>query len=81
MQGSNLPGSIPGTISIRGLSTLQNAAPLVIVDGMEQSLTDIDPNQIKSINVLKDAASAAIYGTRGASGVILLPQRRVRKEK
>src|SRR5690606_25974055 len=39
MQGSNLPGSVPGTISIRGISTLQNASPLVIVDGMEQSLT------------------------------------------
>src|SRR5699024_7142316 len=44
MQGNNLPGSVPGPISIRGISTLQNASPLVIVDGMEQSLTDIDPN-------------------------------------
>lgn len=76
MQGSNLPGSIPGTISIRGLSTLQNAAPLVIVDGMEQSLTDIDPNQIKSINVLKDAASASMYGSRGANGVIIIETER-----
>lgn len=72
MQGSNLPGSIPGTISIRGISTLQNASPLVIVDGMEQSLTDIDPNQIKSITVLKDAASASMYGSRGANGVIII---------
>lgn len=76
MQGSNLPGSVPGTISIRGLSTLQNAAPLVIVDGMEQSLTDIDPNQIKSINVLKDAASASMYGSRGANGVIIIETER-----
>lgn len=76
LQGSNLPGSSPGTISIRGLSTLKNAAPLVIIDGMEQSLTDIDPNQIKSINVLKDAASASMYGSRGANGVIIIETER-----
>ncbi|HEX3006394.1 MAG TPA: carboxypeptidase-like regulatory domain-containing protein, partial [Bacteroidales bacterium] len=76
MQGSNLPGSIPGEIRIRGLSTLQNASPLVIVDGMEQSLTDIDPNQIKSISVLKDAASASMYGSRGANGVIIIETER-----
>lgn len=76
MQGSNLPGSVPGTISIRGVSTLQNAAPLVIVDGMEQSLTDIDPNQVKSITVLKDAASASMYGSRGANGVIIIETNR-----
>ena len=76
LQGNNLPGSVPGTISIRGISTLQNAAPLVIVDGMEQSLTDIDPNQVKSITVLKDAASAAMYGSRGANGVIIIETER-----
>ncbi|SHF55593.1 TonB-linked outer membrane protein, SusC/RagA family [Mariniphaga anaerophila] len=76
LQGDNLPGSVPGTISIRGLSTLQNASPLVIVDGMEQSLTDIDPNQIKSISVLKDAASASMYGSRGANGVIIIETER-----
>ncbi|MBR9777697.1 MAG: SusC/RagA family TonB-linked outer membrane protein [Cytophagales bacterium] len=72
MQGNNLPGSVPGSISIRGISTLQNAGPLVIIDGMEQSLTDIDPNQVKNITVLKDAASAALYGSRGANGVIII---------
>lgn len=76
LQGSNLPGSIPGTISIRGISTLQNSEPLVIIDGMEQSLTDIDPNQIKSISVLKDAASASLYGSRGANGVIIIETER-----
>ncbi|HEU5148277.1 MAG TPA: SusC/RagA family TonB-linked outer membrane protein, partial [Chryseosolibacter sp.] len=76
LQGSNLPGSIPGTISIRGISTLQNAAPLVIVDGMEQSLSDIDPNQVKSITVLKDAAAASMYGSRGANGVIIIETER-----
>lgn len=76
MQGSNLPGSVPGTIQIRGISTLQSEAPLVIVDGMEQSLTDIDPNQVRSITVLKDAASASMYGSRGANGVILIETER-----
>lgn len=76
LQGSNLPGEVPGTISIRGISTLQSQAPLVIVDGMEQSLTDIDPNQIKSISVLKDAASASLYGSRGANGVVIIETKR-----
>ena len=76
LQGSNLPGSVPGSISIRGISTLQDAAPLVIIDGMEQPLTDVDPNQIKSINVLKDAAAASMYGSRGANGVIIIETHR-----
>ena len=76
LQGSNLPGSANGSIQIRGVSSLQGASPLVIVDGMEQSLTDIDPNQIKSINVLKDAASASMYGSRGANGVIIIETER-----
>ncbi|MEJ5053741.1 carboxypeptidase-like regulatory domain-containing protein [Sphingobacterium sp. MYb382] len=76
MQGNNLPGSVPGNITIRGVSTLQNAAPLVIVDGMEQSLTDIDPAQVKSLTVLKDAASASMYGSRGANGVIIIETER-----
>ncbi len=76
LRGSNLPGSVPGSISIRGISTLQNAAPLVIIDGMEQPLTDIDPNQIKSISILKDAAAASMYGSRGANGVIIIETNR-----
>lgn len=76
LQGSNLPGSTGGQISIRGISTLQNADPLVIVDGIEQSLTDLDPNQIKSVTVLKDAASASMYGSRGANGVIIVETER-----
>lgn len=76
MQGSNLPGGVPGTIKIRGVSTLQNSSPLVLVDGIEQSLTDIDPNQVRDITVLKDAASAAMYGSRGANGVILIETKR-----
>ncbi|WP_314970257.1 SusC/RagA family TonB-linked outer membrane protein [Phocaeicola abscessus] len=76
LKGSNLPGSVPGSISIRGISTLQNAEPLVIIDGMEQPLTDVDPNQIKSISILKDAAAASMYGSRGANGVIVVETHR-----
>ena len=76
LKGSNLPGSVPGSISIRGISTLQNAEPLVIIDGMEQPLTDVDPNQIKSISILKDAAAASMYGSRGANGVIVIETHR-----
>src|SRR5690606_27737300 len=76
MQGGNKPGSVPGAIAIRGVGTLQGAEPLVIVDGMQQSLTDLDPNQIKSIQVLKDAASASLYGSRGANGVIIIETKR-----
>ncbi|UJH90160.1 SusC/RagA family TonB-linked outer membrane protein [Antarcticibacterium sp. 1MA-6-2] len=76
LQGSNLPGSVPGDINIRGIATLQNSSPLVIIDGMEQSLTDVDPNQVASITVLKDAASASMYGSRGANGVIIIETKR-----
>ena len=76
LQGHNLPGTGPGAVAIRGISTLQSASPLVIVDGMEQSLSDLDPNQIKSITVLKDAASASMYGSRGANGVIVIETER-----
>ena len=76
LQGNSLPGASAGAIAIRGVSTLQNANPLVIVDGMEQSMSDIDPNQIKSLTVLKDAASTAMYGSRGANGVIIIETER-----
>lgn len=76
MKENSMPGTVPGQIRIRGISTLQNADPLVIVDGMEQSLTDINPHEIKSITVLKDAASAAMYGSRGANGVIIIKTKR-----
>lgn len=75
-QSRSLPGGSLGDIAIRGVSTLQNAGPLVIVDGMEQSLSDIDPNQIKSLTVLKDAASTSMYGSRGANGVIIIETER-----
>ena len=59
-------------INIRGVGTLGNASPLVIVDGIAGSLNSLNPNDIESITVLKDAASASIYGSRGANGVLLV---------
>lgn len=73
--GSGAPGNT-GTIRIRGIGTLNDANPLVLIDGVEGDLNLIDPNLIESINVLKDAASSAIYGSRAANGVILVTTKR-----
>ncbi|TGE04802.1 SusC/RagA family TonB-linked outer membrane protein [Hymenobacter fodinae] len=59
-------------INIRGVGTLGNASPLIIVDGIPGSLNALNPNDIESVTVLKDAASAAIYGSRAANGVLLV---------
>lgn len=72
MQTSSKPNSESSTLQIRGTGTLNDSAPLVLVDGMEMSLNNVNPNDIASISILKDAASCAIYGNRGANGVILL---------
>lgn len=72
MQGGGMPGSESFSFNIRGQGTLNNSAPLVLVDGIEMGLENVNPNQIASISVLKDAASCAIYGNRGANGVILV---------
>ena len=74
--GGNTPGFESQNITVRGLGTLNNAAPLVVVDGMTGiALSDINPQDIENISVLKDAASAAIYGSRAANGVILVTTR------
>ncbi|MCI0921064.1 SusC/RagA family TonB-linked outer membrane protein [Sphingobacterium rhinopitheci] len=71
-QNSGQPGKDGGTIRIRGLGTINNSNPLVIVDGIESSLNNINPNDIENISVLKDGPSAAIYGSKAANGVILV---------
>lgn len=71
-KSSGQPGSSNPTITVRGVGTWQNAGPLILVDGMSMSIADVLPNDIESISVLKDAASAAIYGSRAANGVILI---------
>lgn len=72
LQGSGKPGSDSGTIRVRGTGTLNNNNPLVLVDGVEWDMDNINPYDIASISILKDAASAAIYGSRAANGVILV---------
>ncbi len=75
-QRSGEPGVDSGTIRIRGIGTLSDANPLVLIDGVEGSINNIDPNSIESISVLKDAASASIYGSRAANGVLLVTTKR-----
>lgn len=72
MQTSGQPGSDGATIRVRGTGTLNNSDPLVIIDGIEGILDAVNPQDIESISVLKDAASSAIYGARAANGVILV---------
>ncbi|MBF9255451.1 TonB-dependent receptor [Pontibacter sp. 172403-2] len=69
--GNSQPGVDRSTIRIRGMGTLNNNNPLVLVDGIEYSMDELNPADIESVSVLKDA-SAAIYGSRAANGVILV---------
>lgn len=82
-QGSGRPGNDGSTITIRGMGTFSAAgnSPLILVDGLASSINDVDPNNIKSISILKDAASSSIYGTRAANGVILIETKRGQKGK
>jgi len=73
---SGEPGVDGASINIRGIGTLNDSKPLVLIDGIEGPLNSINPNDIESVNVLKDAASASIYGTRAANGVILITTKR-----
>jgi len=69
------------SIMLRGISTIQGSVtPLILVDGVEGSLTTVAPENIASIDVLKDASAAAIYGTRGANGVILITTKTGKRE-
>ena len=72
MQNSGQPGSDGSTIRIRGVGTLNNQDPLVLIDGVEGSMDLVNPQDIETISVLKDAASSSIYGSRAANGVILI---------
>lgn len=71
------PGQDTGKIRVRGIGTLNEAGPYILVDGIETgTLSAVDPNDIESISVLKDAASAAIYGSKAANGVVLITTKR-----
>lgn len=75
------PGDNAASIYIRGKSSWQNTSPLVLVDGIERDMNDVDFNEIESISVLKDASATAVYGVRGGNGVILLTTKRGTSEK
>ena len=81
MQSKGNPTDDGATIRVRGTGTLNNASPLVLVDGMEASMDAVNPQDIETISVLKDAASAAIYGSRAANGVILITTKKGNREK
>ncbi|WP_410055262.1 TonB-dependent receptor [Parabacteroides johnsonii] len=72
IQRSGQPGDDIGSLRVRGIGTLGNAEAMVIVDGVESSFSNVNPNDIENISVLKDAASSSIYGVRAANGVILI---------
>lgn len=74
VQRTGEPGHDDSDIWIRGISTFtnQNSSPLVLVDGVERSFNNIDPEDIESFTILKDASATAVYGVRGANGVILI---------
>lgn len=76
-QRSGEPGYDGASFFIRGISTFNgNNNPLILVDGVERSLDNIDPAEIESFSILKDAAASAVYGVRGANGVILINTKR-----
>ncbi|RKR14331.1 TonB-linked SusC/RagA family outer membrane protein [Maribacter vaceletii] len=78
-QSSGQPGGDNATLRIRGVGTLGNGAknnPLVLIDGIPDDINGLDPSDIESISVLKDASAAAIYGSRAANGVILVTTKR-----
>lgn len=78
---SGQPGSSSTSILVRGLGTIGNASPLVLIDGVEGDMTTLNPEDVQSVTVLKDAASSSIYGARAANGVLLVTTRKLNTER
>ncbi len=76
MQQTGQPGNNDSEIIVRGLSSWNGSQPLVLVDGVERDFSDLDPNEINSISVLKDASATAVFGAKGANGVIIVTTKR-----
>ena len=77
VQTNSMPGDEDPQIFIRGQSSWNSASTLyILVDGVERRMNDIDVNEIESISVLKDASATAVYGVKGANGVILITTKR-----
>lgn len=83
VQTTGQPGADDASIFIRGAGSFNdgNSAPLVLVDGVERSFSQIDPNEIENLSILKDASSTAVFGVRGANGVILVTTKRGKEGK
>ncbi|MBR0532177.1 MAG: TonB-dependent receptor [Bacteroidales bacterium] len=79
-RSGSLPGGT-GTVRVRGITTINTSDPLVIIDGIPGDLNSVNPNDVESMSVLKDAASASIYGNRAAAGVIIITTKRARSER
>ena len=79
VQYSGLPGADDPVILIRGQSSFNGSSPLILVDGVERSFTQIDPNEVADITVLKDASATAVYGVRGANGVIIITTKKAKE--
>lgn len=80
-QAGGQPGRDGTVLRIRGVGTLNNSDPLILIDGVVGSLTNVNPNDVASISILKDAASSAIYGSRAANGVVLVTTKRGKSGK
>lgn len=76
VQYSGEPGADEADLYVRGIATWNNAKPLIQVDGVEREFSQIDPNEVESITVLKDASATAVFGVRGANGVIWITTKR-----
>ena len=72
IQSSGQPGENDATLLIRGVSSWNGSSPLVLVDGVERDFADLDPNEVETISVLKDASATAVFGAKGANGVIIV---------
>lgn len=81
MASTGMPGEEDPEIIIRGASSWNNSAPLILVDGVERPMSGIDVNSVESISVLKDASATAVYGVKGANGVILITTKRGQEGK
>jgi TonB-linked SusC/RagA family outer membrane protein len=76
IQTQGEPGSNTASIYIRGLSSWNGSQPLVLVDGVERDWSSLDPNEINTVSVLKDASATAVFGAKGANGVIVVTTKR-----
>lgn len=81
LQRSGVPGGEAMEFYIRGRSTINGQQPLMLVDGVERDFTSIDPREVETISILKDASATAVYGVRGANGVIMINTRRGKSGK